>query len=119
MILESSEPFIVSRDYPISLYQKPLKSAKICDIKKLKNNPRPKTTFSVTYYQTLKEVFWPLRLIILINDKCQNKCKKLQDLSKKLKILMLKCWNSIKLEIVHNLLSNPRDGSFALEPGET
>ena len=37
------------------------KIAKFCHIKKLKAIPWQKY-FSVTYYQTLKDVFWPLRL---------------------------------------------------------
>ena len=35
---------------------------KICDIKKLKNYSMANKNFSVTYYQTPYDVFWPLGL---------------------------------------------------------
>ena len=38
------------------------KIAEICDIKKLKTNPWSNKKNSVPYQQTLKELFWPLRL---------------------------------------------------------
>ena len=38
------------------------KMAKICQIKKLKAIPWQIKNFSLTYYQTPKDVFWPLRL---------------------------------------------------------
>ena len=46
------------------------KKYQICDIKKLKTIPWPKK-ISGTYYQTLKEVFWPLgrKTVNNYNDK--------------------------------------------------
>ena len=48
-------------------------------------------SFPVSYYQTLMEVFWSLRIKNLNDDnKCQKFEKKFQKLLKLLKFLMLK-----------------------------